>query len=139
MNLKLFRQILTDKSTIGSLFIDGIFECYTLEDVVRAPGIKIPGATGIPSGEYEVIIDFSNRFARNMPHVLNVPMFEGIRIHPGNTSADTEGCILLGTLKGSDRIYNSKIAFVKFFRKLEEGLKHGKVSIEIQDSSGTDS
>jgi hypothetical protein len=135
MNLTLQRQILTDKTTIGLLFIEGIFECYTLEDVVRAPGVKIAGATAIPFGEYEVIIDHSNRFARMMPHVLGVAMFEGIRIHPGNTDADTEGCILLGTLKGNDRIYNSKIAFAKFFRKLEEGLKDGKVMMEIQAKS----
>ena len=131
MKLTLKRQIFTDKSTIGSIYIDDEFECYTLEDVVRPPGIKIPSATAIPYGSYEVIIDYSNRFARNMPHVLNVPMFEGIRIHSGNTSSDTEGCILLGTLKNTDRIYNSKLAFVKFYRKLEEGLKHGAVKIEI--------
>jgi len=131
MNLKLIRQIFTSKSTIGSLFIDDKFECYTLEDVVRAPGIKIPGVTAIPYGIYEVIIDYSNRFARNMPHVLNVPMFEGIRIHSGNTASDTEGCILLGTTTGKDIIYESKAAFVKFYLKLEEGLKHGEVRIEI--------
>jgi hypothetical protein len=131
MNLKLIRQIFTTKSTIGSLFIDGRFECFTLEDVVRPPGIKIPGATAIPYGNYKVIIDYSNRFARNMPHVLNVEMFEGIRIHPGNTSRDTEGCILLGTSKGQDIIYESKAAFAKFYPKLEEGLKQGEVRIEI--------
>jgi hypothetical protein len=131
MNLKLIRQTFTDSSTIGSLFIDDVFECYTLEDTVRLPGIKIPGATAIPYGSYEVIIDYSNRFARNMPHVLNVPMFEGIRIHSGNTSADTEGCILLGTTKGPDIIYESKAAFAKFYPKLEEGLRQGEVRIEI--------
>ena len=131
MNIKLIRQIFTDKSTIGSLYIDDEFECYTLEDVVRPPGIKIPGTTAIPYGSYEVIIDYSNRFARNMPHLLNVPMFEGIRIHSGNTSSDTEGCILLGTLKGTDRIYNSKIAFVRFYPKLEAALQEGKVTLEI--------
>ena len=131
MKLTLKRQIFTDKSTIGSLYIDDEFECFTLEDVVRPPGIKIPGATAILYGSYEVIIDYSNRFARNMPHVLNVPMFEGIRIHSGNTSSDTEGCILLGTLKNTDRIYNSKLAFIKFLRKLEEGLKESEVRMEI--------
>jgi hypothetical protein len=130
MNLKLIRQIFTDKSTIGSLYIDDQFECYTLEDVVRPPGIKIPGATAIPYGNYEVIIDYSNRFARNMPHVLCVPMFERIRIHSGNTSADTEGCILLGTTKGTDIIYESRNAFIKFYSRLEEGLKAGEVRIE---------
>jgi len=134
MNLKLIRQIFTEKSTIGSLFIDNNFECYTLEDIVRPPGIKIPGATAIPYGNYEVIIDYSNRFARNMPHFLNVPMFEGIRIHPGNTSADTEGCILVGTSKVTDIIYESKAAFAKFYPKLEEGLRHGEVRIEITNT-----
>ena len=131
MNLKLIRQIFTDTSTIGSLYIDGVFECFTLEDTVRKPGIKISGATAIPYGSYEVIIDYSNRFARNMPHVLNVPMFEGIRIHSGNTSSDTEGCILLGASKGKDIIYESKSAFAKFYQKLEEGLRKGEVRIEI--------
>ena len=134
MNLTLIRQIFTDKSTIGSLYIDGKFECYTLEDTVRPPGIKIPGATAIPYGSYEVIIDYSKRFARNMPHLLNVPMFEGIRIHSGNTSADTEGCILIGTSKGKDIIYESKAAFAKFYPKLEEGLKRGEVRIEITNN-----
>ncbi len=135
MNIKLIRETFTDRSTIGSLYIDDVFECYTLEDVIRPPRIKIPGATAIPYGSYEIIIDYSNRFARNMPHVLNVPMFEGIRIHSGNTSSDTEGCILLGTLKNTDCIYNSKLAFIKFYRKLEEGLKHGKVRMAIQAKS----
>jgi hypothetical protein len=131
MNLKLIRQTFTDTSTIGSLYIDDQFECFTLEDTVRAPGIKIPGATAIPYGEYKIIIDHSNRFARNMPHVLDVPMFEGIRIHCGNTSSDTEGCILLGTSQGKDKIYDSKDAFVKFYPKLEEALRHDEVRITI--------
>ena len=113
------------------IYLDGKFECYTLEDTVRAPGVKIPGATAIPYGHYEVIIDFSKRFVRNMPHVLRVPMFEGIRIHPGNTTADTEGCILLGTSYGSDIIYESRKAFVKFYPKLEKALREGEVWIEI--------
>src|SRR5689334_1352299 len=91
MNLQLLRQQFTTDSTIGSLYIDGEFECFTLEDTVRAPGIKIAGATAIPSGTYEVTIDLSARFGRMMPHVLDVPMFKGIRIHPGNTAKDTEG------------------------------------------------
>jgi len=139
MKLTLQRQILTEKSTIGLLYIDDIFQCYTLEDVVRKPGIKIPGVTAIPYGTYEVIIDYSKRFVRNMPHVLKVPMFEGIRIHQGNTVSDTEGCILLGTLKNTDRIYNSKLAFIRFYKRLEEGLKAGKVMLEILDSSDMDS
>jgi hypothetical protein len=131
MNLTLIRKIFTNTSTIGELYIDSVFECFTLEDVVRPHGIKIPGATAIPYGSYEVIIDYSKRFARNMPHLLDVPMFEGIRIHSGNTSSDTEGCILLGAIKAKDRIYESKKAFAQFYPKLEAGLRKGKVMITI--------
>ena len=66
-----------------------------------------------------------------MPHVLNVPMFSGIRIHCGNTSSDTEGCILVGLSKGPDIIYESRTAFVKFYSKLEKALQEGDVMIEI--------
>lgn len=75
-----------------------MFECFTLEDVVRElPGSPV-STCQIASqiGTYQVTIDFSNRFQRQMPHVLNVPGFDGIRIHSGNSAADTEGYILLG-------------------------------------------
>ncbi|MDP4220851.1 MAG: DUF5675 family protein [Bacteroidota bacterium] len=136
MQLKLIRQIFSATSTIGSLYIDDVFECYTLEDVTRAEGVKIPKATAIPYGEYSVIIDNSTRFGRPMPHVLNVPMFDGIRIHPGNTAANTEGCILLGKTKGTDFIGQSRMAFDDFFPKLKMGLQHGAVKIQIVRSEG---
>lgn len=131
MNLQLQRHTFTDKSTIGSLYVDGVFECYTLEDVVRPEGVKIKGETAIPYDEYEVIIDFSNRFQKPMPHVMNVPMFDGIRIHPGNSDVDTEGCILLGKSKSVDFIGNSREAFGAFFPKLQSGLTRGKVMLDI--------
>jgi Family of unknown function (DUF5675) len=131
MDLKVTRKVYTPHSTIGELYIDGQFECYTLEDTVRGPGIKIPGATAIPIGRYQVLIDYSNRFQRNMPHVLDVPGFDGIRIHSGNTDKDTEGCILLGKTEGNDFIGHSKEEFDQFFAKLEDGLMQGKVYIEV--------
>lgn len=134
MKLTVNRKWFTDKSTIGELLIDDKFECYTLEDKVRANGEKIEGKTAIPYGTYQVIIDFSNRFQKDMPHVLNVPGFEGIRIHSGNTDADTEGCLLLGQSKGVDIIYNSKAAFASFFPKLQDGLKAGTVFIEYRNA-----
>lgn len=120
MELRVQRDTYSKKSTIGRLFIDGIFECFTLEDMVRAPGVKIPGETAIPAGRYQVVIDFSNRFKKFKPHLLNVPMFEGIRIHSGNTDADTEGCILVGTLIApqGDEILNSQRAFADFMQKI---------------------
>lgn len=130
MKLLLKRLHKTQNSTIGELYIDGKFECYTIEDVERE--VKIKGITAIPKGTYEVIINMSNRFKKLMPLLLNVPNFEGVRIHSGNTSADTEGCIILGQTRSIDFVGNSKNAIAKFMPKLEIGLKKGKVFITIE-------
>ena len=109
-----------DTYTVGKMYLDGQYECYTLEDVVRT-GAKVNGQTAIPTGEYKVIIDASVRFKQDMPHILNVPNFTGVRIHAGNTSAHTEGCILVGTTwSGKDFIGNSRVAFNKLFEKLKK-------------------
>ena len=109
-----------DTHTVGKMYVDGVYECYTLEDAVRN-GTKVIGKTAIPIGTYKLIIDASTRFKQDMPHILDVPDFTGVRIHAGNTSADTDGCILLGsTWAGKDFIGNSKIAYKKFFDKLKE-------------------
>jgi hypothetical protein len=129
MKLDLIRKEFTTTSTIGDLLIDGKFYCYTLEDMVRNK--KIKGITAIPYGTYEVIINFSNRFQKQMPLLLNVPNFEGIRIHNGNTSEHTEGCLLVGFTKSRDFIGNSKSAFAQLMPKLQAGLKQGKVFITI--------
>jgi hypothetical protein len=129
MNIKLRRFEFDTNYTIGKLYIDDVYFCFTLEDKVRPTGEKVDGQTAIPYGTYSVIIDHSNRFNRDLPHVLNVPGFEGIRIHTGNTDADTEGCILLGTTwAGKDFIGNSKFAFDPFFEKLKAA---GKATLTI--------
>lgn len=118
MKITLKRKSLTAECTIGALYIDGVFECYTLEDTVRE--VKIAGVTAIPKGIYRVIINISNRFKRLLPLLLDVPGFEGVRIHPGNTAKDTEGCILVGTseLNGSS-IGSSRVAFDALFAKMQ--------------------
>ncbi len=109
-----------DTHTVGKMYVDGVYECYTLEDAVRN-GTKVIGKTAIPIGTYKLIIDASTRFKQDMPHILDVPDFTGVRIHAGNISADTDGCILLGsTWAGKDFISNSKIAYKKFFDKLKQ-------------------
>jgi hypothetical protein len=120
-------------ATLGDLAIDGAFFCHTLEDAVREiPGEsveswKVAGKTAIPAGTYSVIIDFSNRFGRQMPHILNVPGFDGVRIHKGNTDKDTEGCILVGMIEhGADFISQSSIAFDAFFPKLQSAIDAGE-------------
>lgn len=119
MKLKLKRIEINPNFTVGKLYVDDVYQCYTLEDVVRK-GPKVDGKTAIPVGTYDVIIDHSNRFNREMPHILNVPGFTGVRIHSGNTSADTDGCILVGTTwSGQDFIGNSKLAYEGLFKKLQ--------------------
>ena len=130
MKLELIRKDFTEISTIGDLLIDGEFFCYTLEDAVRDK--KINGVTAIPYGTYEVIINFSNRFQKPMPLLLNVPNFEGIRIHSLNTSDQTEGCIGIGFTKGNNYIGQSRKAFNELMPVLQKALKNGKVFIEIK-------
>jgi len=94
MDLRLVRSRFTDKSTIGDLYVDGVRECFILEDTVRDE--KIAGETAIPTGRYEIVTSFSNKFQKLLPLLVNVPNYEGVRIHPGNVPADTEGCLLPG-------------------------------------------
>jgi hypothetical protein len=118
MVIKIKRLHKTDNSTIGELTIDGKFECYTLED--REREVKIKSETAIPKGTYKVIINQSNRFKKLLPLLLNVPNFEGVRIHPGNTNHDTEGCILVGRTRSKDFIGQSRKAFATLFAKMKE-------------------
>lgn len=121
-----------DKSpthTGGRLSIDGTWECFTLEDVVRAPGVKVPGQTAIPAGKYKIIIDDSPRFGRPLPHVLDVPDFTGVRIHPGNKVEDTEGCILVGQVRNGPTIERSRVAFNFLFDKLLAARANGSTVI----------
>ncbi len=129
MELQVKRTDFTDNSTIGELSVNGQFECYTLEDKVRP--VKIAGKTAIPAGRYEVIIDFSQRFGRLLPLLLNVPDFEGVRIHPGNTAANTEGCILVGEEKSQDFVGQSRAAFDRLFAKLSAAAEKEKIYLEI--------
>lgn len=129
MILQLKRKIFTDDSTIGELSIDGIFVCYTLEDKVRLT--KVQNVTAIPYGKYEVIINFSNRFQQYMPLLLKVPGYEGVRIHSGNKSTDTEGCILVGSSKSLNFIGNSRATYKTLFAKMKKVEKKEKIFINI--------
>lgn len=116
INLKLKRQPSTSKSTMGELFINGEFFCYTLEDVEREE--KIYGETAIPRGTYKIVLSYSSKFKRVLPMLLDVPDFSGIRIHRGVHAGHTEGCILVGFSKGVNEIYHSKVAEEKLVETL---------------------
>jgi hypothetical protein len=130
-DIEIVRKWFTNRSTIGELFGWDVFDnrvkqmCYTLEDEARPSGVKIPAFTCIPEGKYKVKITYSNRFKRDLPIIYTHEeyngeqlvlvdgkhIWRGVRFHPGNTDADTEGCILPGTSKDKDRVDSSRIAF----------------------------
>lgn len=135
MKLELVRSMCGATCTIGDLYVDGMRSCYTLEDVVRPDGEKVYGETAIPYGRYRVVITFSNRFQRDLPLLRNVPNFEGIRIHPGNTAADTHGCVLVGMGRVGDTIISSRVAFASVYADILDATKRGEeVWIEVKES-----
>lgn len=129
MQVTLWRKYRKPGYTIGRLYIDGVFFCNTLEDTDRGlaqymsvgeiANIKIKGATAIPTGAYKVQRTYSPKYKRLMPQVMNVKGYAGIRIHSGNTAADTEGCILLGDNTAVGRLTNSRKRCVEFETKMQ--------------------
>lgn len=136
MKLVLNRIFLNDKATIGELYVDNAYLCDTLEDKVRPANTKVYGETAIPDGTYEVKLTYSPRFKQILPEILNVPNFTGIRIHKGNSSKDTEGCVLVGTWDGlkEDWISNSKKAFDRLMPLLQQATDiKDKITITINN------
>ena len=137
MNLRVIREPSIGGATLGSLYINGVWQCWTLEDAIREiPGApveswKVAGATAIPAGRYALAITPSRRFQRPLPLLLAVPGFTGVRIHPGNTVADTEGCLLVGQDRQAGRVLRSRIAFEALFTELEDA--DGDVWIAIEN------
>lgn len=130
MELLLQRLYLQPDYTIGRLYVDSIPFCDTLEDRVRdlSRESKVPGQTAIPAGRYEIIVNRSPRFKRDLPRLLNVPGFEGILIHRGNTDDDTAGCILVGENREPGRMVNSTPYELELTRLLSEARQRGEKS-----------
>ena len=136
MELTLKRIALRSEYTIGKLYVDGEYVCDTIEDTVRdldkdgkfANGeVKIPGKTAIPYGRYEITMKvkspkYSNfskypwakKYDGYLPRLLNVPHFDGVLIHVGNSALDSEACVLVGENKVVGKVINS----VNTFRRL---------------------
>lgn len=141
MELLLTRKYFTEVSTIGELSHNGKRICWILEDVDRGldstmsePFIaskKVFGKTAIPTGSYQIIINYSERFKKPLPLLLDVRGFTGIRIHPGNVAADTEGCLLPGTDHETDKVNNSRVAFLALTSEIELAMQTEKVFITI--------
>ena len=133
MRLILKRLYLKTDYTIGKLYMDGKYFCDTLEDQVRdlTKERKIPGRTAIPAGVYEIVVNVSPRFKRKLPRLLDVPGFDGILIHRGNTAEDTAGCILVGENRERGKVINSTRYEVQLTGILERAQEKGEISIEI--------
>ena len=141
MKLILKRIALRPTYTIGKLYIDDVYFCDAIEDTVRDINKngkfdngekKVHSKTAIPYGIYEIKWTYSPRFKKYTPQLMNVPSFEGIRIHAGNTSADTEGCLILGENKQVGKVLNSRATINKFYTIIKEACSKGKVTIEIK-------
>lgn len=133
MKLTLKRIYFAEKYTIGKLYVDGVYFCDTLEDKYRdlSKEKKVMHETAIPFGTYEVIVNLSPKFKRELPRLLNVPNFDGILIHSGLYPSHTSGCILVGENKIKGALINSKPYEVKLIEIIKQGMLKGKVTIEI--------
>ena len=130
IKLTLKRIAFQNNYTIGKLLINGDYFCDVLEDKVRGLSSdmtaeqiaknKVHSQTAIPIGTYKITLTYSNRFKKILPLLNDVPGFEGIRIHSGNTSADTEGCLLVGQNKVKGQVINSRDTFNKLMSKIQD-------------------
>lgn len=150
MELLLKRIARRETYTIGKMYIDGKYFCDTCEDKDRGLMQSLPlsvnvakkkkGATAIPTGRYRVTLDVqSPRFSKMaqykfcngyVPRILNVPAFDGVCIHIGNTAKDTEGCPLVGENKAVGKVLNSTATFRKFYDELKKAKGYIYITIE---------
>lgn len=139
MELLLLRDTLTDESSIGTLSVNGELFSQTLEDLDRGLsadnpltwGRKIKHQTAIPTGRYEVIMNWSNAFGRRLPLLLRVPAFEGIRFHRGNTAAASSGCILVGRTRKKNFVGVSAETEKQLVALLDHASRRGKIFVTV--------
>ena len=131
MELILTRVCKNKDYTEGRIEIDGTPFCDTLEPTWRDVGWahrgrKVEGRTAIPEGRYPVVITRSPRFGEWLPLLLHVPLFEGIRIHAGNSVHDTAGCILVGCRRKPGLLLDSRLWVYRLKRKIVEAKARGE-------------
>ena len=153
MKLKIDRKWRKSTYTVGILYVDGVRFCETLEDKDRGlfqgdtlsqiKSLKVYGETAIPIGTYTVAMDvlspkyfavkwYKDLCGGKMPRLLDVPGFEGILIHPGNTALDSYGCILVGRNTKVGMVTESKATFKKLYRKMKAAHdRDEKITITI--------
>ncbi len=147
MEINVDRYVSDEDTTLSRVFVDGSFACFGLEDEYRED--KVPGKTRIPAGAYRVTLraegkmyhEFKNRFPgfhKGMLHIRDVPGFEYVLIHIGNTDEDTRGCLLIGTqannAPGNMSISNSKIAYELFYPMVVSAAENDDLKITFEDN-----
>ena len=141
MKLRLERKYFKETYTIGNLYINGSFFSNTLEDKNRDVDkngkfdnseTKVYGETCIPFGTYKIVVNMSPKFKRELPRLLNVPSFEGVLIHRGNTAKDSAGCILVGENKVVGKVINSTPYEERLVKMMKTAISKGEeIIIEI--------
>lgn len=147
MNLYVDRRWKKDTYTISRLLIDGDVFCNVLEDRDRGlkqtdpldyiKMVKVPTETAIPSGTYRISMStVSPKYSANswymsvcggkVPRLLDVPGFEGILIHVGNTALDSAGCLLVGLNTAKGKVLQSRDTFVKLYKKMKAAYDRGE-------------
>lgn len=139
MKLELIRIANRPTYCIGKLYIDGVWFCDTIEDTDRGLDNsmsvdeilkkKIKGETAIPTGVYKIEITYSPKYKRMMPLLIGVKGYSGVRIHSGNTSKDTEGCLLVGRNTKVGMVTDSRNTYQRLFARLQNAKD---ISIEIK-------
>lgn len=133
MKLRLERTWPLLTRTIGRLYVNDVWECFTCEDRIRT-GPKVYGETAIPYGSYKIEATWSPKFGRKMPEVMGVKGFQGVRLHAGNDETDSLGCILVGYSKDSTGIADSRAAAKALEAKILAALASGDtVTLDIVD------
>ena len=155
MKLLVERNWKKESYTIGKLYVDGEFFCNTLEDkdrglkntmaLAEVKKLKVAGTTAIPTGTYSVNMNvisprysskdwyIKNCHGARMPRLEDVPGFIGILIHPGNTAAETDGCLLVGKNDVKGMVTKSKEYFLQLYNKMYTAYQRGeKIEITIK-------
>lgn len=137
MKLRVIREPSSGGATLGSLYLDDVWACWTLEDQLREQPMqpvsawKVKGQTAIPAGRYRIALRQSPRFGRVLPWLQDVPGFEWILLHAGNRAADSEGCLLVGLDRGNAFVGRSQMALQRLMERLVEAT--GEISIAIEN------
>jgi hypothetical protein len=140
MTLRVIREPSINGATLGVVFLNDRFLCFSLEDELRerageaVESWKVPGQTAIPAGRYQLRVTWSPRFQRNLPELVDVPGFSGIRIHSGNRHSDTEGCLLVGFQRANAVVTESLRAMAFITPQIQAADKRGEEAwIEIEN------